>query len=290
MSTDDTDFTDHAEGRDTNAYYVIDHPAASRGNVLADIQGYDPVTGTARYYTQDHLGSTRTLRSQAKATLARFDYDPYGGPTYHDGASATRTYTGHDLDPVTGMYFAPYRYYAPGLARWTARDPLGERQGPNMYSYVRGLSTTSVDLVGLDRCKVIDLYGHEWIRVQSPYYFDEYGNKVPLPAGSGGWVDLHAWPNFAGHPDYTQEPAAPDNWHVFSVPYSNTLSTPEQDEALIKRWFELSSERRFDLFSNNCIHNTNEFFYYPNVREMTWVEWLIQNALGDTLNIPLIMP
>jgi RHS repeat-associated protein len=130
-----------------NIHYVIDHPASSRGNVLADIQGTNPVTGTPRYYSHDHLGSTRTLRNQAKATLARFDYDPYGAPV-SQGASATRTYTGHDFDSTAGMYFAPYRYYAPGMARWTERDPLGLVDGPNLYVYVAGEPVNLLDPLG----------------------------------------------------------------------------------------------------------------------------------------------
>ncbi len=130
-----------------NIHYVIDDPASSRGNVLADIQGYDAVTGTPRYYSHDHLGSTRTIRNQAKAALARFDYDPYGAPV-SQGASATRTYTGHDFDSTAGMYFAPYRYYAPGLARWTERDPQHVLLRYHAYNYVGGNSINHIDLHG----------------------------------------------------------------------------------------------------------------------------------------------
>ncbi len=139
----------------SNINYVIDHPASSRGNVLADIQGYDVVTGTPRYYSHDHLGSTRTIRNQAKATLARFDYDPYGSPI-SQGASATRTYTGHDFDSTAGMYFAPFRYYVPGLARWTERDPLGMVDGVNVYVYGRGAAVNGRDPLGTEWPDLLD--------------------------------------------------------------------------------------------------------------------------------------
>ncbi|MBX7255263.1 MAG: RHS repeat-associated core domain-containing protein [Candidatus Hydrogenedentes bacterium] len=162
------------------------------------------MTGTARYYTQDHLGSTRTLRSQAKAALARFDYDPYGGPTYHDGASATRTYTGHDLDPVTGMYFAPYRYYAPGLARWTARD-LAEVES-NLYSYASGIPTHFVDELGLAGKKKEFKYKQHW------YCKDTASHKGPGISPEEYHIDVKT--NAGGRPGKTICRLRPDGTPV----------------------------------------------------------------------------
>jgi RHS repeat-associated protein len=47
------------------------------------------------------------------------------------------------------LYFAPYRYYNPQLARWMSRDPLGMVDGPNVYAYVRGNAVNNVDPLGL---------------------------------------------------------------------------------------------------------------------------------------------
>jgi RHS repeat-associated protein len=47
-------------------------------------------------------------------------------------------YTGKERDEETGLYYHGARYYAPWLGRWTAADPAGMVDGPNLYEYVRG--------------------------------------------------------------------------------------------------------------------------------------------------------
>jgi RHS repeat-associated protein len=42
-----------------------------------------------------------------------------------------------------------YRYYHPKSAQWLTRDPLGESEGPNLYSYVRNNPTRCIDRYGL---------------------------------------------------------------------------------------------------------------------------------------------
>ena len=47
-------------------------------------------------------------------------------------------YTGKERDEETGLYYHGARYYAPWLGRWTAADPAGLVDGPNLYLYARG--------------------------------------------------------------------------------------------------------------------------------------------------------
>jgi RHS repeat-associated protein len=77
----------------------------------------------------------------------RYVYDPYGQRTIYDGTWNLVTwnqskqneilYTGHRLDPETGLYVTLYRYYHPPLGRWTSRDPIGYDSGGNLYAYCR---------------------------------------------------------------------------------------------------------------------------------------------------------
>jgi len=46
------------------------------------------------------------------------------------------------------MYYFPYRYYHPHLARWTTPDPAGLIDGPNVYGYVGGNPVTFYDKYG----------------------------------------------------------------------------------------------------------------------------------------------
>ena len=86
------------------------------------------------------------MYSQAKALVAEVDYTPYGQAyTANDTIGVTHRYTGHDWDASANLYFAPYRFYNPQLARWMSRDPLGMVDGPNLYAYVSGRPITYVD-------------------------------------------------------------------------------------------------------------------------------------------------
>ena len=128
---------------------------------LGEVSGANPSTGTGSYYWLDHLGSTRGLFNASFTRVATYEYTPYGEMYLEDedGASTNRRYTGHTYDAFTGHYYAPYRYYAPTIARWLKRDPLGMVDGPNLYGYVRGNPLARTDpmelgLVSAHTCEV----------------------------------------------------------------------------------------------------------------------------------------
>jgi len=96
-----------------------------------------------RFQLDNHLGSA-TLELDASSNVISYEeYHPYGSTAFHtaDGAaqvSAKRyRYTGKEKDDETGLYYHGARYYAPWLGRWTAADPKGIIDGPNLYAYVR---------------------------------------------------------------------------------------------------------------------------------------------------------
>ena len=116
---------------------------------LATFAGANPTTAEWRYPLTDHLRSVRQLTAQNKAALARYDYAPYGELMRSAGLPLAVGYTGHRWDPEIGQYFAPFRYYNPQTARWNMRDPVGFVDGLNMYAYVAGSPTNSIDPDGL---------------------------------------------------------------------------------------------------------------------------------------------
>ncbi len=110
------------------------------------------------YMTQDHLGSTRGSWNGSKVQTANWEYGPYGTPlTFAGPSSVTQLYTGHDLDKITGNYFAPFRMLNPSTGRWLSRDPLGMVDGTNMYAYVAGNPINFVDPDGLFFDVAIDI-------------------------------------------------------------------------------------------------------------------------------------
>ena len=123
------------------------------GRSAAHVDGTNPSTGTWRFYVHDHLGSTRGVYNSDKTQYAAFEHDPYGEVYASSGSVSdiSRRYTGHDWDDAAELYYAPYRYYAAGLARWITRDPLGMVDGPNVYAYVRSSPVRYRDVFGLMR-------------------------------------------------------------------------------------------------------------------------------------------
>jgi len=115
------------------------------GTILADVSGTD-ANGTWRHYCQDSIGSTRRLRDGNKASLAYYEYEPYGGEYTKYGTDGTRyEFTGKEWDATAQLYYFPFRYYAPSVARWITRDPLVMVEGPNPYWYVRANPATMYD-------------------------------------------------------------------------------------------------------------------------------------------------
>jgi RHS repeat-associated protein len=53
-------------------------------------------------------------------------------------------------DDKTGLVYYGYRYYAPGLGRWTSRDPIEEEGGLNLNAFCSNNSIGFVDVLGND--------------------------------------------------------------------------------------------------------------------------------------------
>jgi RHS repeat-associated protein len=103
------------------------------------------------YYGTDQLGSVRNVSSvQNGATVASYDYDPYGNQTLTTGqALVDFRYAGMFYHAASGLYLTNYRAYDPKSARWLSRDPIGEVGGTNVYGYVDGNPVSYVDPSGL---------------------------------------------------------------------------------------------------------------------------------------------
>jgi RHS repeat-associated protein len=56
---------------------------------------------------------------------------------------------GQQLDVETGLFYNRYRYYDPGVGRYTTQDPIGLRGGIHTYEYAMGQPNRYVDPPGL---------------------------------------------------------------------------------------------------------------------------------------------
>ena len=95
-----------------------------------------------RYQYLNQLGSA-TVELDGDAELISYEeLYAYGATAlllWRAGAPPKRyRASAKERDAETGLYEHGARAYAPWLCRWTACDPLGSRDGPNVYAYVRG--------------------------------------------------------------------------------------------------------------------------------------------------------
>jgi RHS repeat-associated protein len=98
----------------------------------------------ARYQIGNHLGSASIELDGTAQLISYEEYYAYGTTSYQAGRSAAETslkryrYTGQERDGETGLAYHGARYYAPGLGRWTAADPVEPVEGSNLYWYASG--------------------------------------------------------------------------------------------------------------------------------------------------------
>lgn len=108
-----------------------------------------------RYQFGNHLGSA-TLELDEQAQIISYEeYSPYGSSTYQAVRSQAETakryrYTGKERDEESGLYYQGARYYASWLERWVSADPIGIKDGPNLYVYARSNPTNLTDSTGTE--------------------------------------------------------------------------------------------------------------------------------------------
>jgi RHS repeat-associated protein len=94
------------------------------------------------------------LSNDAGNVVEKYYYDTFGRIVIKDTNDNTLTqsafgnfytYTGRELDAESGLYFYRARYYDPTIGRFINRDPAGDINGPNLYTYVKNNPINYVD-------------------------------------------------------------------------------------------------------------------------------------------------
>lgn len=124
------------------------------GNVTKrHLQQGDQIGTSSLFFAHDHLGSITQVSDNTASVVAAYAFDPSGRRALQSGTDAgVSGYTGHDWQPVVGVWLTMHRVYDPELGRWLSEDPIGLNDGPNLYAYVSGRPINRDDPLGLQSC------------------------------------------------------------------------------------------------------------------------------------------
>jgi RHS repeat-associated protein len=137
-----------------------------------------------RYQYSNHIGTAclELDNSNNPVIISYEEYYPFGATAYQAMRNQTETakryrYTGKERDEESGLYYHGARYYACWLARWTAADPTGIKDGINDYVYCGNNPVMKKDVKGTD--------GGTW-----KVTFDPNGQPVYSSTGDQATSDL----------------------------------------------------------------------------------------------------
>lgn len=107
-----------------------------------------------RYQLHNHLGSAALELDDNAQVISYEEYHPFGTTAYQainkdikSGAKRYR-YTGMERDEETGLEYHSARYYLPWLGRWLSADPIGIKDGINLYCYSKNNALNFYDKLG----------------------------------------------------------------------------------------------------------------------------------------------
>ena len=97
----------------------------------------DDTTPAVKYELGDHLNSTNLVLDGNGALIDREEFTPYGETSFGSFARKRYRFAGKERDEESGLACYGLRYYAPWLGRWLSCDPLGLKDGTNLYVFCR---------------------------------------------------------------------------------------------------------------------------------------------------------
>jgi RHS repeat-associated protein len=129
---------------------------------------------TVSYYFSDHLKTASVITDSTGNIKEDEDYYPWGGELQMvNGDPNHYKFTGKERDAETGLDYFGARYYGNWLGRFMSADwaakpeavpyaDLDDPQSLNLYSYVRNIPTTQVDVDGHEtETRVLQLVSDE---------------------------------------------------------------------------------------------------------------------------------
>jgi RHS repeat-associated protein len=143
---------------------IVERRAGDGSDVTSRFYRYGwTENGVAHYRTHDHLTSTRDVTDSSSTLQARYAYDPFGRTTIVMGnVDDPFQYSGVLQHAASGLLLMKRRLYSPDSERWLSEDPLGMKEGPNLYVYVLNQPLRWVDPQGTFGIRPTEPNGNVW--------------------------------------------------------------------------------------------------------------------------------
>ena len=126
--------------------------AGGIGGLLASVHQSPNSPAVPLWFHYDSNGNVILLTDERAQPAARYSYDVFGQTITATGPAASINRYRFSTKPIengSGLAYYGYRYYDPTNGRWPSRDPLKEKAGYNMYSFVNNKSLNNTDKLGL---------------------------------------------------------------------------------------------------------------------------------------------
>lgn len=203
--------------------------------------------GAVHNYVYDGNGNvTGLVESATSEWSARYEYDPFGGLVRSSGYMADRNpfqFSSKYRDRESELIYYGFRYYAPRIGRWLSRDPIGERGGLGLYSYVGNDPTNHTDFLGLKAIEVAfggfipGSVGKELEHFWGAEYSNAHGYWFEEPGSIGGWLVRTDDRDFGGGTYRVSTKATVDSQDIGAMKgrYEHRFKTSSDSSMRIKR-------------------------------------------------------
>jgi len=109
--------------------------------------------GNTLRYEFDGNGNVMAALDDLGRVRAKYEYGPFGETLTSEGDLAADNpirWSTKYTDGESGLVYYGYRYYNAGTGRWLNRDPIGERGGTALLSFVKNATSSAIDALGLE--------------------------------------------------------------------------------------------------------------------------------------------